>query len=189
MSLTENQISEFNHHYNKACNLQKGIILIDGYKNKDLGFFGKMRAKKALKSFNSALEIYPESWQSLFFVGKIFQRLKEYEASMVYIERAMVYEKNHVLYQEASLVAMHLQQIDKAIELSKTSIEISPENFALLGNHSMNLLVDGHDNEAMEIIEKALLINPNDSMNINIKKKIENVILKKEKRPTFLDAI
>jgi len=190
MSLTENQITEFNKHYNKGCSLQKGIILLDGYTPRNLGFFEKIRAKKALKSFEAALEIYPESWQSLFFIGKIYQRMREFEKSLSYIEKAMTYESsNHVLFQEASLVAMHLNQIEKSIEFSEISIKISPEHFALLGNHAMNLLVAEKDDEAKQVIEKALLINPNDTYNQRIKKKIENVILKKEKRPTFKDAI
>lgn len=190
MSLTENQISNFNKYYEKGCSLQKGIILLDGYKPRSLGFFEKIRAKKALKSFEAALEIYPESWQSLFFIGKIYQRMKEYQKSLSYIEKAMTYEnQNHVLFQEASLVAMHLNQIEKSIEFTEMSIKISPENFALLGNHAMNLLVAEKDDEAKQVIEKALLINPKDTYNQRIQKKIENVILKKEKRPTFKDAI
>ena len=190
MSLTENQISDFNKYYEKGCALQKGIILLDGYTPKSLGFFEKIRAKKALKSFEDALEIYPESWQSLFFIGKIYQRMREYQKSLSYIEKAMIYEKdNYVLFQEASLVAMHLNQIEKSIEFSEISIKISPENFALLGNHAMNLLVAEKDDEAKQVIEKALSLNPNDTYNRRIKQKIENVILKKEKRPTFKNAI
>ena len=190
MSLTENQILEFNNFYNKGCSLQSGIILLDGYKPKRLGFFGKLRARKAIQNFEKALEIYPESWQSLFFMGKIYQRLREYEKSLSFIEKSMMYEtQNHVLPQEASLVCMHLHQLDKAIEYSKLSIKISPENFALLGNHAMNLLVAEFDDEAKDIIEKAISLNPEDKINRNIKKKIENVILKKERRPNFSDAI
>ncbi|MBC5843203.1 hypothetical protein H8R25_01955 [Flavobacterium sp. F-392] len=190
MNLTENQISEFNSYYNKACTLQKGIILIDGYRPKNLGFFEKMRAKKAIYNFEKALEIYPESWQTLFFIGKIYQRFRDYEKSLNFIELSMKYEtQNHVLPQEASLVCMHLNQIAKAIEYSKLSININPENVALLGNHAMNLLVAEFDVEAKDIIEKAILLHPQDKINRNIKQKIENVILKKEKRPKFNDAI
>lgn len=190
MNLTEKQISEFSNYYNKGCSLQKGLILLDGYRPKSLGFFEKLRAKKAVYNFEKALEIYPESWQSLFFIGKIYQRLRNYEKSLEFIEMSMKYEnQNHILPQEASLVCMHLNQLEKAIEYSKLSIEISPENFALLGNHAMNLLVAEFDDEAKEIIEKAMLLNPEDKINKNIKQKIENVILKKERRPKFSDAI
>jgi len=190
MSITEKQISEFNNYYNKGCSLQKGIILLEGYRPKSLNFFEKIRAKKAINNFEKALEIHPESWQSLFFIGKIYQRLKDYEKSLNFIEKSMIFEtQNHVLPQEASLVCMHLNQLDKAIEYSKLSIKINPENFALLGNHAMNLLVAEFDEEAKEIIEKAILLNPDDKINRNIKQKIENVILKKERRPNFSDAI
>ncbi len=107
-----------------------------------------------------------------------------------YFETALKIEQiNHNIPLEASLVAMHLKQIDKAIEYSKEAVRRKPDDVAVLGNHSMNLLIAGLDNEAKETINKAILINPNDNINRQIKIKIDGVIAGYAKRPTFEETL
>lgn len=187
--MTEEQKSNFNKYYSEAIKAQKGIVILDAYRTKGIGFFEKLKAKKAIKLFEKALNIYPDSYQSLFLIGKIYQRLQEYDKSLYFLEKAMLIEKeNHNLPQEASLVAMHLNQINKAIEYSTEANKRKPNDFILLGNHSMNLLIAEQDQEAKNTIDKAILINPDDEINKRIKLKIENVIAGKVKRPTFKDS-
>jgi tetratricopeptide (TPR) repeat protein len=168
----------------------EGLILLDGYRPKGIGFLGRRSANRAIEQFKQALAIIPEHFQSLFFIGKLYQRLKDYENALTYFETALQYEhSNHSLPQEASLVAMHLHQTDKAILYSAEALRRAPENFALMGNHAMNLLIAGLDEEARETIDKAMLINQNDKINRTIQLKIENVISGKVKRPTFEQAL
>jgi len=188
--MTEQQIAEFNSLYQRACDKMKGLIILEGYRPKRIGFFEKLRATKAIKYFEQALSLIPDHYQSLFFLGKIYQRLGEYNIAINYFETALKSEQtNHNIPQEASLVAMHLNQIEKAIEYSKEAIRRKPNDFALMGNHSMNLLIAGLDNEAKETIDKALLINPTDTINQKIKNKIESVISGQAKRPTFESSL
>lgn len=190
MNLTDQQIADFNNAYQKACDKMKGIVILDGYRPSGIGFFEKFRANKAIKYFEEALAIEPNHYQSLFFLGKIYQRFGEYEKSLALLEKAMQLEKeNHNLPLEASLVAMHLNQIDKAIEYSNEGIRRKPNDFALLGNHSMNLLIAGKDQEAKETIEKALKLNPADEINKRIQSKINSVISGQVRRPTFKDSV
>lgn len=190
MNLTNQQIADFNNAYQKACNKMKGIAILEGYRPSGIGFFEKIRANKAIKYFEIALAIEPNNYQSLFFLGKIYQRLGEYNKSLGLLEKAMQFEKeNHYLPLEASLVAMHLNQLDKAIEYSNEGLRRKPNDFALLGNHSMNLLIAGKDQEAKENIEKAIKLNPTDEINKRIQSKINSVISGQERRPTFKDSI
>ncbi len=53
----------------------------------------------------------------------------------------------------------------------------------------MNLLVAEKDSEAKYIIEEAIRIQPNDSINRNIESLITDVLSGKRKRPTFEDTI
>ena len=190
MNLTNHEINDFNREYKIASQKIDGIIILDNYRPKKISFFEKLRAKKSIKHFERALKIMPEHFASLFFLGKIYQRLEEYEKSLVYFEKALEFEKeNYSLPQEASLVAMHLNKIEKAIQFSLEALKRNPSNFALMGNHSMNLLIAGKDKEAIEQIEIALKLNPDDLVNNNIKRKIDEVISGKSKRPTFKETI
>ena len=53
----------------------------------------------------------------------------------------------------------------------------------------MNLLIAGHDAEARESIDKAILINDSDEINNRIKSKIESVITGQSERPTFEETL
>ena len=188
--MTDDQIVIFNALYQQACDKMEGLIILEGYYPKKAGFFEKLRIRKAIMYFNQALSIYPEHYQSLFFVGKLYQRLAEYNKSLTYFERAIQLEHvNHNIPQEASIVAMHLNQVDKALEYSKEALRRKPNDYALLGNHSMNLLIAGLDDEAKTTIDLALKINSTDQINQTIKPKITNVIAGKEERPTFANTI
>jgi tetratricopeptide (TPR) repeat protein len=190
MELTEQEANQFNYHYEVATKKMEGIVILENYRPKKIGFFEKMRAKKSLQHFENALAIFPHHFPSLFFIGKIYQRFAEYEKALSYFEKALEIEKeNYNLPQEASLVAMDLNLIDKAIEYSNEALQRSPDNFALMGNHAMNLLIAGKDESAKEIIDKAIKLEPNDRINKNIQNKINAVILKEIKRPTFKDSI
>lgn len=188
--MTEQQIADFNQFYEKACAKMEGLIMLGDYRPKAIGFFHKLKANKAIKYFNQALAIYPQHFQSLFLLGKLYQRLGDYEKSLSYLEASLTLEKtNHNIPQEASLVAMHLNQVDKAIEYSKEALQRNPGDIALLGNHSMNLLIAGLDDEAKNTIDKAVLLNPEDTINQRIKAKVYGIIEGREQRPTFKDSI
>ena len=188
--MTENQIELFNFYYGKACKAQEGTIILDEYRPASLGFFGRLKAKKAIQLFEKALEIFPDHFQSLLFIGKIYQRLKDYEKSLKYLEAATEYEKeNHMAPQEASLVAMHLNLVDKAVEYSTEALRRKPNDPALLGNHAMHLLIAGAFTKAYETIEKALAINPNDHINQQIKSRIIGVREGRLTQPSFKDTI
>jgi tetratricopeptide (TPR) repeat protein len=188
--MTQDRIELFNFYYKKACKAQEGIIILDEYRPANLGFFGKLKAKKAIKLFEMALEIFPDHFQSLLFVGKIYQRLKDYEKSLKYLEAATEHEKeNHMAPQEASLVAMHLNLVDKAIEYSTEALRRKPDDPALLGNHAMNLLIAGAFTKAYETIEQALTVNPKDHINQEIKSRILGVREGRLSQPTFKEVI
>lgn len=188
--MTEQQITEFNLLYQKACDKMKGLIILGDYRPKRIGFFEKLRANKAITYFEQTLSIYPEHFQSLFFLGKLYQRLGDYNKALLYFEEALKMEQaNHHTAQEASLVAMHLNQVDKAIMYSKEALRRKPDDVAILGNHSMNLLIAGLDREAKETIDKAISIDPADKINQNIQKKIEGVLAGRASRPAFKDSI
>ena len=184
------KIQEFNEIFEQAGKKQEGLVILDGYRRKELNKFEKLKLEESIQDFQKCLDIVPEHWQSMVLMSKAFQRLERHHEALEQLELAFKLElENHIIPMEASLEAMHLKDIDKAIFYSEESLKRKPNDYALLGNHAMNLLVARKDNEAKETIDKAIKLQPNDSINKNIESIIKDVIAKKRQRPTFEDAV
>lgn len=184
------KIQEFNEIFEQAGKKQEGLVILDGYRRKELNKFEKLKLEESIQDFQKCLDIVPEHWQSMVLMSKAFQRLERHHEALEQLELAFKLElENHIIPMEASLEAMHLKDIDKAIFYSEESLKRKPNDYALLGNHAMNLLVARKDNEAKETIDKAIKIQPNDSINKNIESIIKDVIAEKRQRPTFEDAV
>jgi tetratricopeptide (TPR) repeat protein len=184
------KLKEFNEIFERAGKRQHGLILLDGHQKKPLNSSEKVKLEDSIKDFQKCLEIVPNHWQSMVLMAKAFQRLERHNEALEQLELAFKTEKdNHTIPMEASLEAMHLKDIDKAIYYSEESLKRMPNHCALMGNHAMNLLIAQKDDEAKEIIEKALKINPSDSVNKNIESIIKGVLSGNRKRPTFEDTI
>lgn len=181
---------EFNALFERANKRKQGLILLDGYRSKPLQASERTRLEEAVKDFQKCLEIVPNHWQSMLLMAKAFQRLEKHTEALEQLELAFDTEKeSHTIPMEASLEAMHLKDLDKALYYSGESLKRKPDDFALMGNHAMNLLVAGRDNEAKEMIENAIRIQPNDAINRNIESIVKGVLSGKRSRPTFEDAI
>jgi tetratricopeptide (TPR) repeat protein len=187
----ENQkFQNFNEIFERAGKRQEGLILLDGYKRKTLDESEKIRLEESIKDYQKCLEVVPDHWQSMMLMAKALQRLERHSEALEQLESALKIElENHSIPMEASLEAMHLKDLDKAIRYSEESLKRKPNDFALLGNHAMNLLVAEKDQEAKEAIDKAIKLQPHDSVNRNIESIVKDVLSGKRKRPTFEDAI
>ncbi|UPZ13504.1 SseB family protein [Flavobacterium humidisoli] len=188
--LENKKIQEFNKIFEQAGKKQEGLIFLDGYRKKELKESEKLKLEDSIKDFKKCLEIIPEHWQSMILMSKALQRLEKHQEALEQLELAFKLElENHIIPMEASLEAMHLKDIEKAIFYSEESLKRNPNDFALLGNHAMTLLIAKNDQEAKETIDKAIKLQPNDSINKNVESIIIDVIAGKRERPTFEDAV
>lgn len=181
---------EFNDLFEKAGKRQEGLILLDGYHRKKLNESEKLKLEESIMDLKKCLDIIPNHWQSMMLIAKALQRLERHSEALEQLEAALKIElENHSIAVEASLEAMHLKDLNKAIQYSEESLKRKPNDFVLLGNHAMNLLIAEKDQEAKETIDKAIKLQPRDSVNRNIESLINDVLLGKRDRPTFEDAI
>lgn len=186
MELSDKEIEQLNQFYSKACKKMEGLVIFDEYRPLRMSFFEKIRANKSIKLFSEVLRIYPDHSPSLFFIGKLYQRMKKYEQALEYMEKALLIDQsNHSIAQEASLIAMSLNQVTKAVVYSTEALRRAPEHPAILCNHAMNLLIAGKDAEALEAIGKALSIEPSDKISQHVHDKILAVMSGEEARPTY----
>lgn len=180
----------FNEIFDQASKKQQGLVLLGDYRAKSLTSSEKSRLEESVNGFEKCLEMFPDHWQSMVLMAKSLQRLERHKEALEQLEKAFEIEQaNHIIPMEAALEAMHLQDIDKALFYSGESLQRKPGDYALMGNHAMNLLVGKKDAEAKTIIAKAIKIEPNDPVNKNIAALVADVISGKRKRPTFEDTI
>jgi tetratricopeptide (TPR) repeat protein len=136
------------------------------------------------------LRIYPKQYQSLFYPGKFYQKQNNYKKALLYFEELISSGRaSYHIVQEASLMAMGLNQVEKAVAYSKQSLTKKPAGFVVPGNHPLNLLTAGFDFEASATIDKAIGLKPDNIVTKRVKAKIECkiecVIAGQSMRPTF----
>lgn len=184
------KFQEFNKIFEQAGKSQEGLVYLEGYNKKKIQESEILRLEDSINGYQKCLNIIPDHWQSMTLMAKALQRLERHSEALEKLEAACKIElENSSIPMEASLEAMHLKDIDKALYYSEESLRRKPNDFALLGNHAMNLLVAEKDQEAKDTIDKAIKIQPNDSINKNIESIVNDVISGKRARPTFEDTL
>lgn len=181
---------EFDMIFKRAVDRQNDLIIYDGYNRKKLSPSQRVKLEESIYDFKHCITIIPDHWQSMVLMAKAFQRLEKHSEALEQLEIAFKIElENHTIPMEASLEAMHLQDLNKALFYSEESIKRQPNDITLLGNHAMNLLIAKKDVEALVTIRKAIQLQPTDAINKNIESTINKVIAGKRKRPSFEDTI
>lgn len=94
---------------------------------------------------------------------------------------------NPDVVREASIAAMDAGQPVIAARFSAAALALEPDNAGLLCNHAINLLVIEDDTMAAHLIAKAMALAPEDQINQQAHRLIQNVLAGKARRPTWKD--
>ena len=189
-AIEQQNYKNFTALFDRANDQLEGLLLLDGYHPQALTSNEIARLEAAISDFEQALELVPNHWQSIFFIGKAYQRLERHDLALAQMEAAIAIEpNNHFVLMEASLEAMHTKDLEKALYYSEQSLLLKPDDVAAMGNHAMNLLIVGKDAAAQTLIEQALAIHPNDTVNQNVAAIIKSVLAGQRNRPTFEDTL
>ncbi|MCG8574194.1 MAG: SseB family protein [Flavobacteriales bacterium] len=186
--LTQEEADQLNQLFEGANKRQEDLIYLDGFTKKSLSSKAEKKLRQSIVDFEQILEKCPDHWQSMFGMAKSLQRLGEHSKALELLEKAMELEKvNHFVALEASVEAVNLRNLEKALQYSEEALKRSPDSYVLLSNHALNLLVDGQTQQARETMDKAMEINSQDQVNKNVSNIIDEVLQGRRRRPTFDD--
>ncbi len=186
----QKKIDDFNRLYDLACEKQQGLILLGDYSMQPLDPADQLKLEESVGYFKQCLAMFDDHWPSMVLSAKALQRLNRHDEAFALLEKAfIVNEENHSIPMEAALEAIHLQNLEKALFYSEASIKRKPNDFALMGNHAMNLVLAERDQEALSLIEEALRLEPKDKVNKNIKDLIQSVMKGERNRPTMEETM
>lgn len=184
--LSQKEAQALHELFKKAIKRQENLIYLDGFKRKPLDQSTKKKLHQSISEFDQIVEKCPDHWQSMFGKAKALQRLGEHAESLKVLELALeIEEHNPALALEASVEAVSLRNLDKALHYSEEAIKRAPDDCVLWGNYALNLLVAGQEAEAIAAIDKGMELNSKDEINLNINKLINQVASGERKRPTF----
>lgn len=181
--LPEDKIPVFNYNFDEGNRLSENIMIVKGVASSKLGFWNKRRANKAIKHYSECLKLIPNHWQTNWLIAKVYQAISENKEALKHFQIAVEEEKsNPDLPREASISAMDSGDIKLAVKFSLEAINREPKDSGLYCNHAVNLMVMGNDEDALEYINKAIELEPNDEINKKVYALINDVANGKRKR-------
>jgi tetratricopeptide (TPR) repeat protein len=157
------QITKHNQLYERACDLVRDEVQLDGRElSLQLGFFLKRRLNKAIAMFEEVLAINPENWAAIFFMAKVFHRLDDKERAFELMMRAHKGDASVSGFaREAGLIAFQLGRYSQGVELTQAAINLSPNDGSLYSNPGLGYLLAGNADGAVVAFEHADALDPN----------------------------
>lgn len=169
---------EFDDDAVRIDEIRNEIEQLDVYVRYETGYnlILNSEPQKGLDILLPLAEVHSGWWNLLFFVGLGYRSLGEYEIAEKYFENVLKIEEGQIhAINELGLCKMCLEKYEEAKELFTMLIAMDPKNSEFLCNKASANLYLGNNEEAKRDIEKALKINPEDDVAIEIKKVIESL--------------
>ncbi len=164
---------EFDDDYLRKDEIRNEIEQLDVYVKYETGYNYVLNSEpqKGLDILLPLVEIYSGWWNLLFFVGLVYRSLGEYEIAEKYFENVLKIEEgqSHAL-NELGLCKMCLEKYDEAKDLFTMLLALDSNNSEVLCNRAAAYLYIGEKEKAKKDVEKALKINPDDGIALEIKK-------------------
>jgi tetratricopeptide (TPR) repeat protein len=161
MSLTQLKIDEHNRLYQRGLGLIRQEIVVEGEdRSSRPGWLARWRLRRGIAFLRRALRIHP-SWQNHFWIGKALQRLGDWRGAMSWFSDAHRIDPSQgAVAKEGANVAMELGEYDFAIALLRPAIKASSDDAALRHNLGLVYLLSGRPNDARDILQIALALQP-----------------------------
>jgi tetratricopeptide (TPR) repeat protein len=179
-----------NELYREACRLIDGLIILDNKPSEPLDEPGRKRLGQAIGLFEEVARINPGNWAAMWLLGKIHQRLEQYERGLEWFARAHRLKPDQPdVAREASIAAMDLGRPEEAIEFCRRAIESKPGDPGLRANLALALLFSGKPDEAQTVAREALQAKPDDQITASIVRIIEEVLSGARPRPHHVNDL
>jgi tetratricopeptide (TPR) repeat protein len=162
VELTPAQRDEHDRLFGDAIKLAKPYILLRHKWHNDFPDI-EVRTKlgEALELFKRVLAIDPLNWGAMGYVGKIYQRLWNYEVALEWFQEAARLNPSLVdLAQEASLTAQYAGKTEEGIRFARQAVSLRPDDIALHNSLAIALLLADRLTDAKHEIAIAIAQAP-----------------------------
>lgn len=163
---TDSEAQKHNKLWNEANRLTSGELHFDGEAVPGPPDFGtRQKLKKAMRLYKSVLTINPENGAAYFFIARIEFRLGEKGKCLENLLRAQEWmPESPGVARESVLVAMLLNQLEKAIEIGQAAVKRFPVDGGVFVNLGLALLCSGRAEEAARAFDRGTELEPNNTV-------------------------
>src|SRR5258708_18901573 len=154
-AMTKEVASEHDRLFKKAAAIVEGEIPLLGQPDMPApDWLMARKLKHALVLFERVLEMNPENWSAMWFIGKLHQRFRHKAEALSWFERSYhVNPSQPDVAREASLCAMEVGYHDMAIVFARRATHIEPTNPGLHANLALAYLLAGRVTHAETAVD------------------------------------
>lgn len=176
--LTWNKFLIIDEDENRLQEIREEIDLIDDNVKFEAGltYLSYNEFGKALDSFLKLLPKYKDEWNILYLIGMCYKGLGEFDIAIDYLnESIQLNDEEPDLYNELGIIRFTEGKIIEAIKIFAKGIEKVNSDYKLYFNRGLGYIQLGEHNLALDDINKAYELNPNDENVIKQKKELEDL--------------
>jgi tetratricopeptide (TPR) repeat protein len=163
--------------YKRAGELIEGLLIFQNRETPPLQPDGRRRLDEAAGLYEEVVRINPRNWAAMWLLGKVHQRLEQYERGLEWFSRAHRVNPDHVnVAREASIAAMDAGKPEEAIPFCRRALQVKPGDPGLRANLAVATLFCGKPAEARDIAAAALADDPADGITAAIVRIIDEVL-------------
>jgi len=164
--------------FDEGSSLIEGEVFQDGSGGPSgrPGMFARRKLHKAIERFEGALEINPKGWQSMWFLGKIHQRLESEAESLFWFKKAMALAPDEPdVARETGLAAFEAGKTELALQCCQAALDARPDDPGLMANLALAHLLGGDLAEAEGLLSTALELAPQDPVSGHLSEIIREI--------------
>ncbi len=184
-------VARHNELVDEAWALEKGQTFLHGSgPSGKPGIFARRRLQKAIKCFQEALEINPEGWESMWALGKIYQRFGKEAETLFWFKKAIALAPDQPdVARETGLAAFAVGDMELGFKCTQAALDARPDDPGLIANLAFAHLLHGDLTEAQSLVRKALQLAPDDTISQYLARVIRGVVEGTQPRPTSIHDV
>ncbi len=183
--LSQDEIRRHDVAYQRGCDLiENELLLADSPALDKPSWWTKFKLRRAIAAFEEAISLYPSNWSAHWVVGKIYQRLGDYDAALQRFSRAHELEPTNAdVVREATIAAIDVGNGTAATRFAEAALGLSPDDAGLMANHALALLIAGDALSARRTIQKSIERDASDQVSRRVAEIIEEVVSGQRPQP------